>query len=809
MLLTSVMLSAALAQTPAPPRTPAPLDSTEAAIRKVADHIVAGTSFQYVNTKTGVKVGSTAGLAPSPDVKAESRYNKWVYPDGVLAVGMVEAASILKDATYSDYARKNYRFIFDNIDYFRKGYEAGEKKVEFGPFFRMSALDDCGSMAAGLLDVYAFDQRVDYMAYLKRAADYIMNRQLKLPDSTLCRDHPRALTIWADDLYMSVPFLARMGKLTGDPRYVDFAIHQVEQFNHYLFDPATGLYFHCYYSDMGVNGVVHWGRANGWLAMAQAMLIDHLPKNHPKKAELIGFLLRQVIGFSRYQDNATGLWHQVLDKPDAYLETSVSAMFAYTVAKAVNEGWIHPRYLSIARDAWGGLLSRITPGGELQDVCIGTNIEDDIRFYYNRPKETDDLHGLGPLLLAGSEILRAERAPKPAARTGAPALGYGTSVAAQLPAPYTTASVHHNSKVVGWPEGMMPRAPEGFTVTKYADHLRNPRWFYVLPNGDVLVSESATNKKRSADDILLLRDTNHDGIPDVREVFMSGLHQPLGMLLLNGWFYVGNTDGVYRYPYKDGQLHIAGDGQKILDLPAGGYNNHWTRNLIASPDGSKIYVSVGSGSNNAEHGMEHENRRADILVINPDGSGERVFASGIRNPVGMDWAPGTQTLWTAVNERDSLGDDLVPDYFTHVEDGGFYGWPYAYFGPHEDPRLAGQRPDLVARTLVPDVSLGAHTASLGLAFYTAKAFPSKYRGGAFIGQHGSWNRSVFSGYRVVFVPFTGGKPGIPEDFLTGFIKDEATSEAYGRPVGVAVLPDGSLLVADDEGNTLWRVVYGG
>lgn len=802
-MLTFLWIGAALAHPSAPP------DSTEAALRKVADHVIATTSFQLVNGKTGEKYASATGLAPSPDVKADSRYNKWMYPNGVLAVGMVETASVLKDATYSDYARKNYRFIFDNIGYFRNAYEAGDRRVEFGAFFRMGALDDCGSMAAGLMDVYSFDHRDDYMAYLKRAADYILNRQLKLPDSTLGRDHPRALTIWADDLYMSVPFLARMGKLTGDPRYFDFAIRQVESFNRYLFDPSTGLYYHCYYTDMAVNGVAHWGRANGWLAVAQAMLIDNLPRNHPKRAELIGLLLRQIIGFSRYQDNATGLWHQVLDKQDSYLETSVSAMFAYAVAKAVNEGWIHPRYLSIARDAWGGLLNKVTPEGELEDVCIGTNIEDDIRFYYTRPKETNDQHGLGPFLLAGSEILRAERAPKPSPHTGAPALGSGASVAAKLPAPYTTASAHHNSKVVGWPEGMTPRAPEGFTVTRYADHLHNPRWFYQMPNGDVLVSESSTSKKSSANDIILFRDTNHDGQPDVREVFLTGLHQPLGMLLLGDWFYVGNTDGVYRYPYKPGALHIEGEGQKILDLPAGGYNNHWTRNLLASPDGSKIFVSVGSGSNNAEHGMTNEVRRANILEINPDGSGERVYASGIRNPVGMAWAPGTQTLWTAVNERDSLGDDLVPDYFTHVEEDGFYGWPYAYFGPHEDPRLAGQRPDLVAKTLVPDVSLGAHTASLGLAFYTQKAFPAKYQGGAFIGQHGSWNRSVFSGYRVVFVPFTDGKPGIPQDFLTGFIKDEATSEAYGRPVGVMVLPDGSLLVADDAGNTLWRIRYGG
>jgi len=374
-----------------------------------------------------------------------------------------------------------------------------------------------------------------------------------------------------------------------------------------------------------------------------------------------------------------------------------------------------------------------------------------------------------------------------------------------LPEPYATVPTKRNSKVIGWPEGKTPIAPAGFRVTKFAGKMNSPRWFYITPNGDILVSESQTSRKKSANDILLFRDTNNDGQPDLRDTFMTALNQPLGMLILNNWFYVGNTDGVYRYPYTPGQLHITGKGEKILNLPAGGYNNHWTRNLIANADGSKIYVSVGSGSNNAEHGMDSEVRRADILEINPDGSGERVFAAGIRNPVGMDWQPGTKTLWTAVNERDSLGDDLVPDYFTSVKEGAFYGWPYAYFGPHEDPRLKGQRPDLVAKTIVPDVPVGAHTASLGLAFYTQKAFPARYQGGAFIGQHGSWNRSEFSGYKVIFVPFSNGKPGVPEDYLTGFFADESKNEVYGRPVGVIVLRDGSLLVADDAGNTIWRV----
>ncbi len=248
--------------------------------------------------------------------------------------------------------------------------------------------------------------------------------------------------------------------------------------------------------------------------------------------------------------------------------------------------------------------------------------------------------------------------------------------------------------------------------------------------------------------------------------------------------------------------------KKSVDLPAGGYNNHWTRNIITNAQKNKLYITVGSGSNVAEHGIDNEIRRANILETNLDGSGEKIYASGLRNPVGLDWAPGTQTLWTAVNERDNLGDDLVPDYITSVKEGGFYGWPYAYFGQHEDPRRKGERPDLVQNAIVPDVDMGPHTASLGLVFYTKNNFPEKYRGGAFVAQHGSWNRSELSGYKVMFVPFKNGKPsGKPEDFLTGFIANENKSEVYGRPVGVAVLPDGSLLVSDDGGNIIWRVIY--
>lgn len=373
-----------------------------------------------------------------------------------------------------------------------------------------------------------------------------------------------------------------------------------------------------------------------------------------------------------------------------------------------------------------------------------------------------------------------------------------------LPAPYSTESVAKNSKIVDWPNGQMPKVPEGFTVTKFAGDLKNPRNTYVAPNGDIFVAESNTHG--SADRITLFRDADKNGTYETRTIFAENLNQPYGLLILKNKFYIANTDGLYQYPYKTGDTKLTGTGKRIVNLPAGGYNNHWTRNLIANADGSKIYISVGSASNVGEHGMDTEIRRANILEINPDGSGERVFASGIRNPVGMDWNPVTKQLWTAVNERDELGDGLVPDYVTSVKEGGFYGWPYSYYGKIEDPRLKGQKPELVAKSIIPDVPVGAHTASLGLVFYNNDKFPEKYRNGAFVGQHGSWNRSILSGYKVVFIPFKDGKPaGAPQDFLTGFIADESKATAYGRPVDVTLLPDGSLLVNDDSGNTLWQI----
>jgi glucose/arabinose dehydrogenase len=402
----------------------------------------------------------------------------------------------------------------------------------------------------------------------------------------------------------------------------------------------------------------------------------------------------------------------------------------------------------------------------------------------------------------------------------------------QLPEPYATKSVSNYSKVVGWKDGETPKAPKGFVVTKYAEGLENPRWMYVLPNGDVLVAESnsnysilkqigatiigaggSNNLKRSADRITLLRDTNNDGIPDLRETLltkMEGLNQPFGMLLIDDCLYVANTDAILSFPYKNGQTKITEMGQKVVDLPAGKVNQHWTRNIIANKDESKIYIAVGSGDNVGENGMEHEVMKANILRMNPDGSDLEVFASGLRNPVGMDWEPVTQTLWTTVNERDELGDNLVPDYLTSVKENGYYGWPYTYWGNNLDPRMPIPPNVRMKEPLVPDVDLGAHTASLGLVFYTADAFPNKYKNGAFVVQHGSWNRDILSGYRVVYIPFENGKPSSsPEDFLTGFIVDKEKDKVRGRPVGAVILKDGSMLITDDTTHHIWRVAFMG
>ena len=382
-------------------------NNTEAVVRRVADHVIQTTSFRFVNNKTGEQFESTKGKDTSVNVRAESKFNRWQYVNGVLTVGMLRLSAVTKDQRYADYSKKNFHFIFDNLDYFRRQFDAGTQGVEYRPVFRIGSLDDCGSMSAGLLDVYATDKRKDFLDYLERVGDYILNKQVRFDDGTLARNNPRKMTLWADDLYMSVPFLARMGKLTGDKKYFDFAVRQVKQFNRYIFDSTTGLYFHTFFNDENMNGVARWGRCNGWVALAQVELLDNLPSNHPDRPELTKLLLRQIVGFSRYQDTS-GMWHQLLDKQESYLESSVTAMFVYAVAKAVNEGWISKRFITIAQNGWEALSRKVTADGQIPDICIGTSVEEDIRYYYNRPKELNDTHGLGAFLMAGAEMIRAK-----------------------------------------------------------------------------------------------------------------------------------------------------------------------------------------------------------------------------------------------------------------------------------------------------------------------------------------------------------------------------------------------------------------
>jgi len=379
----------------------------------------------------------------------------------------------------------------------------------------------------------------------------------------------------------------------------------------------------------------------------------------------------------------------------------------------------------------------------------------------------------------------------------------------------------------GWPAGGKPTAANGMAVNAFATGLDHPRTVYVLPNGDVLVAETNAPPKPddgtgikawathlamgragattpSANRITLLRDADGDGVAETRNVFIEGLHSPFGMVLVGEDFYVADSDAIMKFPYHEGDTRITAPGVKLADLPAGTINHHWTKDLTASPDGSKLYATVGSNSNVGENGIEAETNRAAVLEVDRASGKWRVFASGLRNPNGPSWQPQSGALWVTVNERDELGNDLVPDYMTSVKDGGFYGWPYSYYGAHIDKRVKAQRPDMVAQAIVPDYALSSHSASLGLTFYNADAFPDRYRGGAFIGQHGSWNRSVPNGYKVIFVAFENGRPlGPPEEILTGFLDEQ--DNAQGRPVGVAVDRAGALLVADDVGNTVWRL----
>lgn len=398
----------------------------------------------------------------------------------------------------------------------------------------------------------------------------------------------------------------------------------------------------------------------------------------------------------------------------------------------------------------------------------------------------------------------------------------------ELPAPEKSLLPTVNiAPAIGWPNGLTPLAADGFTVNAFASDLDHPRWLYLLPNGDVLVAESNAPPRPdefsgirgwvmkkvmkragagvpSANRVSLLRDTNADGVADLRTAFLENLNSPFGMYLSGSDLYIANTDAVLRFPYETGATVIDAPGVVVTELPAGPLNHHWTKNVIGSDDGRHLYVTVGSNSNVGENGMEKEHRRAAILRVDVESGESEVFASGLRNPNGLAWHPDSGELWTTVNERDELGDNLVPDYMTSVREGGFYGWPYSYFGQHVDERVEPRRPDLVAQAIVPDYALGAHTASLGLAFYEHNLFPDRYRGGAFVGQHGSWNRRELSGYAVIFVPFDDGDPaGRPENILTGFVSDDG--KAFGRPAGVIVDAEGALLVADDVGNVVWRV----
>ncbi|SDA87064.1 Glucose/arabinose dehydrogenase, beta-propeller fold [Pseudomonas sp. NFACC15-1] len=404
----------------------------------------------------------------------------------------------------------------------------------------------------------------------------------------------------------------------------------------------------------------------------------------------------------------------------------------------------------------------------------------------------------------------------------------GTGPAPKLPEPNKTLVPTVNiAEAVGWPQGAKPTPAQGLQVGAFAEGLDHPRWLYVLPNGDVLVAE--TNAPPKPDDskgirgwvmkkvmgragagvpspnrITLLRDANHDGIAETRTVFLENLNSPFGMTLVGNDLYVADTDRLIRFPYKDGDTQIKAQPTKVVDLPGGTLNHHWTKNVIASRDGSKLYVTTGSNSNVAENGMEAEEGRAAIWEVDRASGNHRIFASGLRNPNGLAWEPRSGALWTAVNERDEIGSDLVPDYITSVKDGAFYGWPYSYYGQHVDTRVEPQNPALVAKAIAPDYAVGPHTASLGLTFAEGSTLPAPFTEGAFVGQHGSWNRKPHSGYKVIFVPFNGGKPvGQPVDVLTGFLN--ADEKAQGRPVGVVIDKQGGLLVADDVGNKIWRV----
>jgi len=369
----------------------------------------------------------------------------------------------------------------------------------------------------------------------------------------------------------------------------------------------------------------------------------------------------------------------------------------------------------------------------------------------------------------------------------------------QLPGPEATPSADRPSRVVPHPDDAVLHLPQGFEITVFADGLDTPRWLAQAPNGDVFVAESRASR------VDILRDPKGTGHATERYVFAEGLKQPFGMAFHGDYLYVGDTDAVVRMRYRAGQVRSEGKPEQVIGLPGEGYRQHWTRNLLFSRDGSKLYVTIGSQSNDTP---EPDPRRAAINQYNADGSGHRLFATGLRNPVGLAFYPGTDTLWTTVNERDGMGEDLPPDYVTSVQDGGFYGWPYAYLGPHSDPAHGGERDDLVKKTMAPDVLIQAHSAVLGLAFYQGSMFPDEYRGDAFVALHGSWNRAQLTGYKIIRIRFKDRKPiGGYEDFITGWSPSPEDRRVWGRPVGLLVLADGSLLIADDGGDRIWRVTY--
>jgi glucose/arabinose dehydrogenase len=426
------------------------------------------------------------------------------------------------------------------------------------------------------------------------------------------------------------------------------------------------------------------------------------------------------------------------------------------------------------------------------------------------------LSGLGLLVLAAC----GEVATLPVAA--------GMGAQPSLPAPKPTLIPTLNiAPAKGWAAGATPHTVAGTRVAAFATGLDHPRWLLVLPNGDVLVAETNAPPKPedakgikgwvmglvmkragagvpSANRITLLRDTDGDGVADLRSVLLEGLNSPFGMALVGNDLYVANSDAVLRFPYASGDLRIKQPGLKVVELPAGAINHHWTKNLIASADGTKLYVTVGSNSNVGERGLEAEDERAAIWEVDVKNGAHRIFASGLRNPNGLAWEPASAALWAVVNERDEIGSDLVPDYMTAVRDGGYYGWPFSYYGQHVDERVKPPQPELVAKAIVPDYALGPHTASLGLASSVGTSLPAAFASGMFVGQHGSWNRRPHSGYKVIFVPFVAGKPsGAPVDVLTSFLSD--AGNAFGRPVGVALDKQGALLVADDVGNVVWRV----